>query len=396
MFSGRFFIRDIFSAQARLAMGVRTLSAINVALCHFSLIEFTAVVLYKEASSPGPGAPTSQTASGHLLKSIKPTYSLGFFLPHALRWLLTGSLLVALGFAVYIGVRFYHIDNQLYRWWIAIKPAATAVINADSLPLHNYRMDIDARAVTGVDRNLSGLAFNNDRQQLIAVINRPATLLTMDLEGRVLHRHRLRNATDVEAVAYLGNNRIALTEEGRSRIIVATLPSANNIEMDLRSANSIELDLGLRDADGSDNRNAGFEGLGYDQKRDYLYVVKEHSPRGMYRISGIGNQIETGQMKVRVENLGSWLDKSSIGTDLSSVDVNDANGHVLLLSEESQSIVELDKSGVFANSMQINDVKGNRGGVPQAEGLALGQNGTLYMISEPNLFYRMTPVKNGI
>lgn len=330
------------------------------------------------------------------MKSIKPTYSLGFFLPHALRWLLTGSLLVALGFAVYIGVRFYHVDNQLYRWWVVIKPSAPTVISVDSLPLHNYRMDIDARMVAGIDRNLSGLAFNTDRQQLIAVSNRPATLLTMDLEGRVLHRHRLRGATDVEGVAYLGNNRIALTEEGRSRIIIATLPSTNDIEMDLRNADSIELDLGLRDVDGSDNKNAGFEGLGYDQKRDYLYVVKEHSPRGLYRISGIGKQIDTGQLKVRVENLGNWLDKSSIGTDLSSVDVNDANGHVLLLSDESQSIVELDESGAFANSLQMNDIKGNHGGVPQAEGLALGQNGTLYMISEPNLFYRMTPVKNAI
>lgn len=330
------------------------------------------------------------------MKSIKPTYSLGFFLPHALRWLLTGSLLVVLGFAVYIGVRFYHIDNQLYRWWAVISPQTAPLVRTGSLPLQNYRMDIDARVVAGVDRNLSGLAFNNDRQQLIAVINRPATLLTMDLEGRVLHRHRLRNASDVEAVAYLGNNRIALTEEGRSRIIIATLPSTNNVEMDLGNASSIELDLSLSNSDRSESSNAGFEGLGYDQKRDYLYVVKEHSPRGLYRISGIGKQIETGQMKVRVENLGSWLSKSSIGTDLSSVDVNEANGHVLLLSDESQSIVELDNTGAFANSLQIKDVKSNHGGVPQAEGLALGLNGTLYMISEPNLFYRMTPVKNAI
>jgi len=340
--------------------------------------------LYASVFSESPSKP---------VKPNKPIYSFGYFLPHALRWLVTASLLVVFGLAVYIGIRFYHIDNQVARWWLSATSSAPAPVpHANSLPLHNYQMDVGARVVAGVDRNLSGLAFNSDRQQLIAVINRPATLLTMDLEGRVLSRHRLHNASDIEGVAYLGNNRIAMTEEGRSRIIVTDLPAIGffNSDMDLRHADSIELDLGVQGAFDAENRNAGFEGLGYDQQNDHLYVAKEHSPRALYRISGIGQQIETGRMAVRVEDLGNWLSSARMGTDLSSVDVM-SNGHLLLLSDESQSIVELNKSGEIANLVEIRDIKGNNTPVPQPEGLALGPDGTLYMISEPNLFYRLSP-----
>lgn len=323
------------------------------------------------------------------MKPVKPRYSLGFFLPHAIRWLVTGSLLVLLGIGVYIGIRFYHVDNQLYLWWSSMRPSQTATVpQVGSLPLSTYRMEIDGRMVDGIDRNLSGLAFNTDTKQLIAVINRPATLLTMDLEGRVLHRHRLRNASDVEGVAYLGGNHVALAEEGRSRIVIAQLPKGANAELDLRDATSFALDIGQKE---TEEKNSGFEGLGYDQAHDQLYVAKEHSPRALYRISGLGDYLKTGRITMRVENLDHWLTSNSIGTDLSSVDVNVANGHLLLLSDESQRIVELDQSGAVVNQVELRDMPGSNSGVPQAEGLALDPNGTLYMISEPNLFYRLTP-----
>lgn len=321
------------------------------------------------------------------MKPAKPSYSLGFFLPHALRWLVTGSLLVLLGIAVYIGIRFYHVDNQLYLWWRDIRPGQTATAPQNgSLPLQAYRMEIDGQPVAGIDRNLSGLAYNDDAGQLIAVINRPATLLTMDLDGRVLHRHRLRHASDVEGVAYLGDNRIALSEEGDNRILVAALPGKADAELDLRNATSFALDMG------SERDNAGFEGLGYDRRHDQLYVGKEHSPQGLYRIGGLGENLRTGRMAIRVENLAHWLNDKRIGTDLASVDVNESNGHLLLLSEESQRIVELDAAGKVVNQMELRALASGTG-MPQPEGVALGPDGELYVISEPNLFYRLKPAR---
>lgn len=321
------------------------------------------------------------------MKFANGKYSLEFFFWHALRWLLTCALIVLLGIGVYISIRFYHVDNQLYLWWSAARSSQTAT--APLKELRQYRMDVDSRVVDGIDRNLSGLAFNPDTNQLIAVINRPATLLTMDLEGRVLHRHRLRHASDTEGVAYLGGNHVALVEESRGRIVIVQLPEAASGELDLQNANSFSLDMGASKE--TSHINAGFEGLGYDQAHDQLYVAKEHSPRALYRVSGIGEYLKSGRLVLRVENLDDWLKNDNIGTDLSSVEFNAVNGHVLLLSDESQRIVELDQTGAVVNRMELRGMPGSNQGVQQAEGLAFGPGGTLFMVSEPNLFYRLRP-----
>ena len=288
--------------------------------------------------------------------------------------------------ALYIGVRFYHVDNQLYLWWKDMRPSQTmAVAHAGSNLPSLYRMEIEGRKVFDIDRNLSGLAFNNETKQLIAVINRPATLLTMTPEGRVLHRHRLRNAFDVEGVAYLGNGHIAIAEEKSNRIVLARLPAKNESELDLRNAASFTFDLYKQEG----KKNVGFEGLGYDQARDMLYIAKEHSPRSLYRIKGLGEYIKNGRMAMQVENLSHWLKHKSIGTDLSSAEVDPKNGHLFLLSDESQRIVELDRKGSVLNQIELRGIAGSNSGVPQAEGLAMGDGGKLYMISEPNLFYRL-------
>ncbi|MEH3087354.1 MAG: SdiA-regulated domain-containing protein [Xylophilus ampelinus] len=309
-------------------------------------------------------------------------------LRHAVRWLLTASLLAALGYGVYVAVRFHHVDNHLYRWWTGRDARAAPRSAEPGLRLDRYRMDGAARPVEGIDRNLSGLAFDAERQRLIAVVNRPATLLLLDLEGRVTGRHRLRNASDVEGVAFLGGGRIALVEEGTRRVLLATLPrDGRDADMDLQSAPSLRLDFGdgagAAAAPGA-RRNQGLEGVGYDPARDQLYVVKEHSPRGLYRITGWGRPEPDAPAAFAIEDLSAWLRQSVGATDLSSIEVDPDTGHLLLLSDESQSLVELDRQGARVGALRLD-------GVPQAEGVALGSDGTVYLVSEPNLFYRLRP-----
>lgn len=187
----------------------------------------------------------------------------------------------------------------------------------------------------------------------------------------------------------MGGNFVALAEEGRERIVIMQLPKTANGELDVQNAASLSLDLAT--SKDTTRVNARFEGLGYDQAHDQLYVAKEHSPRGLYRVSGLGDYAKNGRFVVRVENLDDWLEDTNIGTDLSSVEFNAANGHLLLLSDESQRIVELNQAGVVINKMELDGMPGSEGAIPQAEGLAVGPSGTLYMMSEPNLFYRLQP-----
>jgi len=74
--------------------------------------------------------------------------------------------------------------------------------------------------------------------------------------------------------------------------------------------------------------------------------------------------------------------------DLSSLQYDERSGHLLALSDESRLILELAVDGRPLSTMSLS--KGRQGlqkTVPQAEGIAMDDDGVLYLVSEPNLFY---------
>jgi uncharacterized protein YjiK len=74
--------------------------------------------------------------------------------------------------------------------------------------------------------------------------------------------------------------------------------------------------------------------------------------------------------------------------DLSSLQYDERSGHLLALSDESRLILELDVGGRPLSTMSISGGRqGLKKTVPQAEGIAMDDDGTLYLVSEPNLFY---------
>ena len=67
---------------------------------------------------------------------------------------------------------------------------------------------------------------------------------------------------------------------------------------------------------------------------------------------------------------------------------DERSGHLLALSDESRLVLELDVDGCPISSLSL--IKGQHGlrkSVPQAEGIAMDDEGTVYVVSEPNLFY---------
>ena len=74
--------------------------------------------------------------------------------------------------------------------------------------------------------------------------------------------------------------------------------------------------------------------------------------------------------------------------DLSSLQYDAGSGHLLALSDESRLLLELDVDGKPISSLSLlRDRQGLQRSVPQAEGVAMDGKGTLYLVSEPNLFY---------
>jgi uncharacterized protein YjiK len=75
--------------------------------------------------------------------------------------------------------------------------------------------------------------------------------------------------------------------------------------------------------------------------------------------------------------------------DLSSVTVHDPTGNMVLLSHKSSILVEYDAAGAPLSMLSLwGGQHGLQEKVPQAEGVAIGPEGEVYIVSEPNLLYR--------
>jgi len=286
--------------------------------------------------------------------------------------------LVLLALLAAYQVRALHLDDRLY-YWITTSWHQDAWLNR-SLWLPEYRVAIDAKAVPGVTNNLSGLSYDEDRNQLWAVINNPEELLSLSLDGEVLGRYPLSGFEDVEGVTYLGDGLLLLAEERNHSLVAVQIPDKPGA---LFRPDSHALTLGI-DLGG----NQGFEGLGYDRAGDRLFVVKESSPRKLYEIHGLKSSL-AGDFNLNIIDRQAWVDQASFASDLSSVHYDERTGHLVLLSDQSQLLVELDSQGQLVSFRSLfSGFAGLADSVPQAEGVTFDNLGNLYLASEPNLFYR--------
>jgi len=75
--------------------------------------------------------------------------------------------------------------------------------------------------------------------------------------------------------------------------------------------------------------------------------------------------------------------------NLSALGVDPRTGHLLVLSADSNLLLELDENGEQVSFMTLlGGFNGLNKRIPRAEGVAMDEHGTLYIVSEPNLFYR--------
>lgn len=77
--------------------------------------------------------------------------------------------------------------------------------------------------------------------------------------------------------------------------------------------------------------------------------------------------------------------------DLSSLTVDGRTGHTLVLSDESRLLLELDERGQPVSFISLlGGFNGLDASIRQPEGVAMDESGDIYMVGEPNLFYRFS------
>ncbi|GLO28036.1 hypothetical protein PPUN12996_00920 [Pseudomonas putida] len=259
---------------------------------------------------------------------------------------------------------------NLKAWW---QPAE------QSIGLDRYRVVVEGQLIEGLDDDISALTYDPDRKTLFTVTNTRSELIELSLDGRILRRVPLTGFGDPEAVEYVGPNSYVITDERQQRLIRVRLED-DTMFLDAGDAEQLTLGIGL-------NGNKGFEGLAYDSAGKRLFVAKERDPMLIYEVHGFPHDNPEQPYAVHVVQ-DRKRDSRLFVRDLSSLQFDERSGHLLALSDESRLVLELDVEGRPLSTLSLRKgFQGLQATVPQAEGIAMDEAGTIYLVSEPNLFY---------
>ena len=279
--------------------------------------------------------------------------------------------LLAAGFAAQHFRLFERTWFQISQMW---HPA-----NPDAINLGDYRAVMQGKVIEGLEDDVSALTFDPLRKSLFTVTNKKAELIELSLDGRVLRRIALVGFGDAEAVEFIGENTYVITDERQQRLIKVKVDDNTRV-LDARDAE--QLTLGI-----NQSGNKGFEGLAYDSVGKRLFVAKERDPMLIYEVRGFPQANPQQPYATHVVS-NPRRDARLFVRDLSSLQFDERTGHLLALSDESKLLLELGLDGQPISTLSLK--KGKHGltrSVPQAEGVAMDDEGTVYVVSEPNLFY---------
>ena len=263
---------------------------------------------------------------------------------------------------------------NLQQWQQAAQGQQAAMLLSD------YQVDIEARVIEGLDDDVSALTYDPDRNSLFTVTNQKPQLIELSLDGELLRRIDLHGFGDAEAVEYISQGLYVITDERQQRLIKVRVDDTTT-ELHADQAQQFSLGIGL-------NGNKGFEGLAYDSAGQRLFVAKERDPIRIYEIHGFPQRDPQRPFAVHVVD-DQKRDAGLFVRDLSSLQFDERSGHLLALSDESRLVLELNVEGKPISSLSL--LRGRNGltrSVPQGEGIAMDNQGVLYLVSEPNLFYR--------
>ncbi|MEE8876159.1 SdiA-regulated domain-containing protein [Pseudomonas helleri] len=288
--------------------------------------------------------------------------------------LFLGVLLVALLAAGFAAQHYRLFDRTWFNLSLLWQSA-----NPNAINLGDYRAVLQGRVIEGLEDNVSALTYDPVRKSLFTVTNKNPELVELSLDGRIVRRIKLTGFGDAEAIEFIDENTYVITDEYTQRLIKVKIDEATR---ELNAADAEQLTLGI-----SPSGNKGFEGLAYDSAGKRLFVAKERDPMLIYEVRGFPHDNPQQPYATHVIT-NPRRDARLFVRDLSSLQFDERSGHLLALSDESKLLLELDISGRPFSTLSLK--KGRNGlqeSVPQAEGVAMDDEGTLYLVSEPNLFY---------
>lgn len=289
----------------------------------------------------------------------RPVYKRWYF------WLLP---IVAIAYLV---AALLHWDDRGELW--LREALQSPAERSESIWLPSYHAVIDAKPLPGMeDDEASDVTYSAESRTLFSVMGKHPFLVELTLQGDVLRKIPLIGWSNPEAITALPGGRLAIVDERRHNLTVVTVTADTR---ELRISDFAPHDLGP-----SADQNKAFEAVAWDPRHQRIILGEERPPR-LFTLNGDGSVPFSGKQQPLA---ASDLDMRN----LSALAVDPRTGHRLLLSADSHLLMEYDENGNPLSFMALlMGMNGLSETIPRAEGVTIDEEGTIYVVSEPNLFY---------
>ncbi|MFI5311801.1 MAG: SdiA-regulated domain-containing protein [Gemmatimonadales bacterium] len=189
---------------------------------------------------------------------------------------------------------------------------------------------------------------------------------------------------DTESVSYVGGGKFVMTEERYRQVVLFTYVAGATLHR--ADAQTVKL--------GTTIGNIGLEGVTWDPKTGHYILVKEKDPRSIFE-TGIdwaagtatnGSPTTDESIDLFDPSLVSTIDFSDIYalSNLPSLAGDPTYDQLLIISQESGQIVQVDRSGNVKHTLTIVADPGDTLSVPDMtmEGVTMDRDGNLYVANE--------------
>lgn len=240
-------------------------------------------------------------------------------------------------------------------------------------------------------QEVSAVTYNKDTDTLFVVGDGGTSIVQVSKTGALIDSMTLATGSspqgtefyDPEGLTYIGKGQFVMVEE-RDRV-VSFFTYVPNTTLNRADVKTVAL--------GTNVGNIGIEGISYDPTKSGYIAVKETTPEGIFQTNIDFDAGTATNGSASTENSMDLFDPALAGvvdladvfalSNLTTLTGGQAN-NLLLLSQESGKIVNIDRSGNISSSLSFVVDAGNPLSVPehQHEGLTMDGNGNLYVVSE--------------
>jgi uncharacterized protein YjiK len=251
---------------------------------------------------------------------------------------------------------------------VALTASATAGIN-----LANYSLQSTVALPPTAAAEASAVTFNWDTGNLLVLGDEGDALVEITRSGAVVSTMTLTGFADTEGLTYIGNGEFVITEERLQSAYKFTYTGGGAIDRSAMPTVNLGPSVG----------NIGIEGISYDRRNGRYVTVKEKTPQAVSEHTinfGAGTAVTTSVFDPSGLGLLDLSDVSTL-TSVSALVGTAAADNLLIYSQESQMLLEVDRAGNILSQFSFAGISGI------AEGVTIDDNGVIYIVDEsPNLY----------